>query len=120
MLKVDLKLKKRACILVPHLLTDRDRQLRMNFAVSFLRAHAQNPEMLSWIITTDESWFHVYDPGSKVENMSWMEAGQECPEIVRREMSVKKSMFIPFFDCHGLLYWEFFQTRRSSNHCSRE
>ncbi len=109
LLKVDLKLKKRACRLVPHLLTDRDRQQRMNFAISLLRAHAQNLEVLNWVVTMDESWFHVYDPGSKVENMRWMAAGEERPEIVQREMSVKKTMFIPFFDCRGLLYWEFFE-----------
>lgn len=109
MLKIDLKLKKKACKLVPHLLTDHDKQRRLNFATSLLRAHADNPGILDWILTTDKSWFYVYDPGSKIENMRWLAKGQEHPEIVRREMSVKKCMFIPFFDRRGLLFWEFFQ-----------
>ncbi len=109
MLTVDLKLKKKACKLVPHLLTDYDKQRRLNFATSLLQAHAQNPSILNWIVTTDESWFFVYDPGSKIENLRWLAKGELRPEIVRRELSVKQVMYVPFFDRKGLLYWEFFQ-----------
>ncbi len=103
----DLLLKKRAAKMIPHLLTPRDMRLRMEFAQEMLDQFATDRRCLEWIVTTDESWFHVYEPKSSVMNRHWLAKGAERPQIVRRERSVKQVLFIPFFDHRGLIHWEF-------------
>ncbi len=87
----DLGLDKKAAKLVPHLLTDRDKQKRIEFCSNFISVYGASPRGLNWILTTDESWFYLYDPGSKVETMAWLGKGEEHPQVVRREMSMKKN-----------------------------
>ncbi len=94
----DLGLEKKTAKLVPHQLTAADRQKRVDFCSNFVSVYGASPRSLNWILTTDESWFYIYDPGSKVETMAWLAKGEERPQVVRREMSVRKIMFIPFFD----------------------
>ncbi len=97
MLRKDLFFKKKAAKLVPHRLTDFDRRRRLEFCYGLLQQYAADPRCLNWILTTDESWFHVYDPGSKQFNMTWLCAGENRPQIPRTEMSTKKVMVVPFF-----------------------
>ena len=103
----DLLLKKRASKLVPHVLTERQKRGRVQFAVNFLdqfpSAHA-----LNYVMTTDEAWFYLYDPRPKIQNMQWLRKGEDHDQIPRRPMGVKKVLLIPFFNRNGLVHWEFF------------
>ncbi len=107
----DLSLRKKAAKLVPHQLTPADVRKRIEFCTNFVTVYGARPRGLHWIITTDESWFHVYDPLSKMESMEWWSKGDERPQIMRRERSVKKVMFIPFFDDSGLVHFEIFENQ---------
>ncbi len=107
----DLGLDKKVAKLVPHLLMDRDKQKRIEFCSNFISVYGANPRGLYWILTTDESWFYLCDLRSKVETIAWLVKGEECPQVVRREMSVKKCMFIPFLDSKGLVHFEFFENQ---------
>ncbi len=62
MLTLDLKLKKRCAKLIPHELTDCNRQDRLQFCHELLAQHAHDPRCMNWIMTTDESWVHLWDP----------------------------------------------------------
>ncbi len=62
---------------------------------------------MDWILTTDEAWFYIYDPCSNMESKEWMQEGENRPQVVRREQSVRKLMVIPFFDRCGLLHVEY-------------
>ncbi len=109
MLHHDLELKKKAPKLIPHDLTAFDHWRRLAFAFNMLDQFAADPRCLQWICTTDESWFHVYDPRPKQLNMAWLAHGGNRPQIVRRQQFCRKVMLIPFFDHQGLVHWEFFQ-----------
>ncbi len=111
LVKKDLLLRKRAPKMIPHQLTPNDLRRRIDFCTDFVSIYGSRPAGLNWIMTTDESWFHVYDPLSKVQSLVWLLKGEQRPTILRREMSVKKLMFIPFFDSHGLVHAEFFRNQ---------
>lgn len=105
----ELNLTKRAAKFVPHILTDAQRERRMEFALDFLdRFSGDLKRDLSWIVTCDEAWFHVHDPNTKMENMQWLEKGVDRPQVARRNKSAGKVMVIPFFDRRGLVHIEYF------------
>ncbi len=58
--------------LMQHLGTEDQKCRHVSFAVNFLDSYP-DPRRLKWIVTTDESYFHVYDPESKIKNMQWKE-----------------------------------------------
>ncbi len=105
----DLELTKRSAKLVPHLLSDRDRHLRLEFCQEFVDQYSFDERCIHWVMMTDESWFFQYDPLSNRESKQWLLCKEDHGQIVRREMNVKKVMLIPFFDSHGLVHWEYFK-----------
>ncbi len=107
----DLQLSKKAAKLVPHQLTAVNKKKRIDFCTNFVSVYGASPRGLNWILTTDESWFYIYDPGSKIQTMAWLSKGDDRPQVVRCELSVKKIMFIPFFDSKGLVHFEFFENQ---------
>ncbi len=109
LLHQDLELDKKSGKLIPHALTDFDRRRRLGFCHELLDQYAADPRCLQWVMTTDESWFHAYDPFSNIQSKEWLSKGVNRPQIVCRELSVPKLMFIPFFDHRGLVHWEMFR-----------
>ncbi len=105
----DLKMSKKKGKLVPHVLNAVQRQQRMTFARDFLRTYRDHPEEQKWIITCDESYFHVYEPYSKMENRQWLTKDMNRPQQASIERSTAKVIFLPFFDKTGLLHAEFVQ-----------
>ncbi len=65
-------------------------------------------------MTTDESWFFQYEPGSKIANMEWLQQDENRGQVVALEQSVKKVMFIPFFDLQGIVHKEYFHNQAIS------
>ncbi len=79
----------------------------MAFAVNFLDSFP-TMKQLKWVmITMDESYFHVYDPDSKVQNMAWLAQGEQRIQVARQSRLTAKIMMIPFFDCQGLIHVEY-------------
>ncbi len=68
----DLELTKRSAKLVPHLLSDRDRCLRLEFCQEFVDQYSFDECCIHWVMTTDESWFFQYDPLSNRESKEWL------------------------------------------------
>ena len=63
----DLKMTKVSARWVPRLLSEQDKQMRVQTAKRFLERYAPEGErFLQSIITCDESWLHFYDPETKV------------------------------------------------------
>ena len=104
----DLQLSKRACKLVPHVLNAHQRQQRLDFCRNFLREYSGRLDRMNKLITCDESYFHVWDPLSKLESRQWLTRDMNRPQMPRKEQSTKKVMFLPFFDRKGMLHYEFF------------
>ncbi len=62
-------------------------------------------------MTTDEAWFYLTETNTKQENMQWLAAEENRPQVARRPRNCKKLMVIPFFDRQGLLHVEFYQNQ---------
>ena len=67
------------------------------------RFSSETPNRLREIVTGDETWAYYHDPETKLMSMKWVRPGQERPTKIRRQRSVKKTMFIVFFDCSGIV-----------------
>ncbi len=102
----DLALKKRTSKFIPHALTDDQKSRRVSFAVNFLDSFPGG-RSLKWVVTTDKSWIHVYDPDSKQRNKEWLTKGDDQGQVVRRERSVRKLLMVPFFNQQGLIHVEY-------------
>ena len=78
-LKKDLKLSKIAAKFVPRMLTDFDRDRRRTVCQWWKDKVQQNPDIVRWIVTGDESWVWAYDPESKRESCQWLTRGSTRP-----------------------------------------
>lgn len=110
----DLELTKRASKLIPHQLSDRDRRLHLDFAKHLLDQYESDSRCIDWVCTTDKSWFYIWEPGSKISNMEWLQREEDHGQVVRLEQSVQKVMLIPFFDSQGLVHREYFHNQTIS------
>ena len=61
------------------------------------------PRFLDRIITTDESWFHYYDPETKQQSSQWKNADSPPPKKAKVNKSLGKNMFILFMDRKGMI-----------------
>jgi hypothetical protein len=53
---------------------------------------------LDRIITTDESWFHYYDPETKQQSSQWKNCNSPPPKKAKITKSLGKNMIILFMD----------------------
>lgn len=102
----ELALKKRVSKFVPHVLTEEQKRKRVAFAVNFLDSYPGG-HGLQWIVTTDESWFHVNEPDSREGNRMWLAKGEDRGQVPMRSRSCKKILMIPFFDKTGVVHVEY-------------
>ncbi len=78
------------------------------FCEDLIKNYTRDPRCLNWVVTTDESYFHVYEPRSKYENMAWLQKNENRPQIPRRPRAGAKVLMVPFFDSRGLVHREYF------------
>ncbi len=88
------------------MLTDAQKRKRVAFAVNFLDSYPGG-HGLKWVITTDESWFHVNEPYSREGNKMWLAKGEDRGQVPMRSRSCKKILMIPFFDEQGVVHVEY-------------
>ncbi len=110
LLHKDLQLRKKCAKLIPHVLTERQKMQRRRFCEDFLRrCRCQN--FHRWVITTDEVWFYLHEPGSRTENKQWITSQENQPQVPQHERNCKKMMIIPFFNGCGLLDIHYFENK---------
>ena len=63
--------------------------------------------VLKKVITGDESWVYAYDPEIKQQSSQWKRPDEPRPKKARQSRSHVKSMLIIFFDCEGVVHYEF-------------
>ncbi len=103
----DLFMKKHASKLIPHDLTPRQRHQRVQFCMDFLDSY-RNRQGLNYLLTTDEAWFYLMEPRSRLGNLQWLRKEEDRDQVPRHPQSCKKVLLIPFFDHNGLIHWEYF------------
>ncbi len=104
----DLCLKRRSAKFVPHLLTPAQQTHRLEVSQRMLQRIAAEPDLLSCVITMDETWTYQYDPELKAQSSEWLSSTDPRPVKCIRERAVGKVMLISFFDMGGMLHYEFF------------
>ena len=100
----ELNMSKVAARWVPRILTDENKQRRVECSQEFLNRYAtQGDGFLDNIVTTYETWLYHYDPESKQQSSNWKSPDTPPPKKARAQRSCKKEMYIFFIDRRGLL-----------------
>lgn len=104
--KKDFKMKKVTPKFIPRVLMEEMKKMRRDLSAQNLQLFKDDPQLLSKIITGDESYFPLFDIETKLE-LQWKTAEEPCPTKALRNRSEKKTMLMCFFDEHGLIQTEF-------------
>jgi histone-lysine N-methyltransferase SETMAR len=109
-------LKWRKTRLVPYLLTDAQKQKRVNVSTELLQRQEQFP-FVQDLITMDETWLPYNNPNSQ---NAWLLPNQRAPATPRPDFRQKKIMLSVFWDSHGVIYWELVdRTVNSEVYCAQ-
>ena len=92
---------------IPKLLTTKQKDLRSEIAQDNLEMVSDDENILKKVITGDESWVYGYDPKTKQQSLQWKGPDEPRPKKARQSQSHVKSMLIIFFDCEGVVHYEF-------------
>lgn len=103
----NLGMRKICCKLVPKVLTNEQKVLRMEMSQENLELIEEDPTFLNNVITGDESWVFEYDPTTKRQSCEWHTPDSPRPKKARMSKSKVKTMLIAFFDIRGLVHHEF-------------
>ncbi len=105
--KKDFKMTKVAPKFVPHVLTEEMKKIRKDLSNQNLQLFRDDPQLLSKIVTGDESYFPLFDIETKIDSMQWKTTQKPCPTKALHNRSEKKTMLTCFFDEKGSILTEF-------------
>ena len=89
---------------VPRILTAEHLAKRVELSKQFIKkVNRGDIRLLYRIITTDESWFHYYDPETKQQSSQWKNCNSPPPKKAKITKSLRKNMLILFMDRKGML-----------------
>ena len=111
----DLGMRKVCAKMVPRLLNDGQKENRVQVCQDILKQLEITPDLLSSIVTGDESWIFKYDPLTKQQSLEWKSASSPRPKKARLFKSKIKVMLIVFFDVHGIVRLEFLPQGQTIN-----
>jgi hypothetical protein len=73
------------------------------------RYQVEGDDMLSRIVTGDDSWVHHYEPEMKRASMQWKHPASPAHKKFKVTPSAGRGMLTVFWDCQGVLLTEFQQ-----------
>lgn len=88
---------------VPHNLSEKNRSDRVRICQDLLNKNNYDP-FLQYLVTMDEKWI-VYD--NAVQRGTWLLKGDPPSTTPKADIHGKKLMISVWWDCHGIIYWEF-------------
>lgn len=113
---VELGFRKVSARWVPRLLTDQQKQYRMEICQRLLqRFQREGDDFLKHIVTCDETWVHHYTPESKQASKEWRRKGEGAPIKAKTRLSAGKVLATVFWDFKGVLLVDFLHERRTVN-----
>ncbi len=95
-LRKDLQYSKIAPKMVPHMLTEEQKNCRRSIAEQNLAKIRSDPAFFTKLVTTDESWV-----------FQWVSPVEPRPLKALRAWSTTKTMLVLFFDNEGVVHMEF-------------
>ena len=102
----ELEMRKICEKMVPRLLTDEQKEWRVQVCQDILTRLETDPNLLGRTITGDESWIFKYDPFTKRQNHEWKSPTSPRQKKVRMSKSKVKVILIAFFDMSGIVHKE--------------
>ena len=103
-LKQRLGLRKICARWVPHLLSQAEKDRRVNITSELLQIYdGCDDKRLCEIVTGDETWISLFEPEGKENNKVWIGENGAKPQIARRSRSVKRVLYALFFDARGIV-----------------
>jgi len=96
-----------SAIFVPRLLSDDRKVLRISVCRELKQQARDNPNFISNIITSDETWVYVYDTETKQQSSQWKSPNSPQLKNARQVRSNVKSTLIFFFGIQGIVHKEF-------------
>ena len=103
----NLQMRRVAAKFVPRLLTEEQKQHRVQVCQELLEMANDNENLLKQVITGDETWVYGYDVETKVQSSQWKTKSSPTPKKARQVKSNVKVMLTVFFDWKGVVYHEF-------------
>lgn len=101
-LRENLGLRKVCARWVPHLLTDEQKQCRVQLASEIVKKYDKcDPRRLDEVVTGDETWIYNFEPETKSKNKVWIASDGERPIIARRQKTSNRILYAIFFDSTG-------------------
>jgi len=92
---------------VPHLLTDDQKENRVEISQELLANANGNENFLKNIITGDETWVYGYDVETKMQSPQWMGKESSRPTKARMSRSKIKVLLVVLFDWKSIFHHEF-------------
>ena len=92
---------------MPHLLTDDQKENRVEISQEPLANANGNENFLTNIITGDGIWVYGYDVETKMQLSQWMGKGSPRPKKAQMSQSKIMVMWVVFFDWKGTVHHEF-------------
>jgi histone-lysine N-methyltransferase SETMAR len=93
----DLGLRKLTSRWIPHLLTQEQKDQRVEWCRFMLKKFDNGrSRLVSQILTGDETWIYMYEPERKFQSQVWVFPDDEAPTKVVRDRSVGKRMVATF------------------------
>ncbi|UYV83427.1 hypothetical protein LAZ67_23000974, partial [Cordylochernes scorpioides] len=111
----DLDMIRTSSKFVPRILTEEQKEVRMDVRKNMVEMTRTDPEWMQKIITGDETWVYQYDPETKRQSSQWIERGEPKPKKARFTKSKVKTLLVTIFDINGLVHHEFIPFRRTIN-----
>ncbi|UYV71914.1 hypothetical protein LAZ67_9001136 [Cordylochernes scorpioides] len=100
----DLQMRKVCEKLVPKVLTQDQKKLRVLRCQELLDLIQNEPDFLNSVVTGDKSWMFEYDPESKRQSCASHTKSSPRPKKARMSKSRIKMMIIVFFNIRGIVH----------------
>jgi len=89
------------------LLSEDQKNNRLNVCYSSREQVGYDPQILSKVVTRDETWCYAYDPETKQASSQWKTPNSPKAKKARQVQSNVKIMLISFSDANGIVHKEF-------------
>ena len=111
----DLQMRKVCAKLVPKVLTEVQKEVRVSRSEELLELIRKDSGFLNSTLTWDESWTFEYDPESKRQSSDWHTQSSPKPKKARMSKSRIKTKLIVFIDVRGTVHFEFVPQGQTAN-----
>lgn len=106
----ELSMRRIAAKFVTRLLTDDQKQHRLEVSMELKEQVINDSRFLSQVVTGGDSWICGYEPETKQQSSQW-----KCPSLARQVKSSVRPVLIYFFDTDVLTHEEFFPPGQTVN-----